>query len=114
METSFSDYDDFEKETAFNKGEEKGLNITLKKRLVLIGPITEAGQTEGRAVARNLLIDSFKAMQAYQLITLPDEKEAEALKQSDVNIKTVLSHLLTQGGLVKKLPVFFAAFLKRL
>src|SRR4030066_1532006 len=51
-------YDDFEKETAFNKGEEKGLNITLKKRLVLIGPITEAGKTEGRGVERNLLIDS--------------------------------------------------------
>ena len=99
-------YDDFEKETAFNKGEEKGLNITLKKRLVLIGPITEAGQTEGRAVARNLLIDSFKTMQAYQLITLPDEKEAEVLKQSDVNIKTVLSHLLTQGGKDIKLKEF--------
>ncbi len=99
-------YDDFEKEMVFSKGEEKGLNITLKKRLVLIGPITEAGQTEGRAVARNLLIDSFKTMQAYQLITLPDEKEAEALKQSDVNIKTVLSHLLTQGGKDIKLKEF--------
>jgi tetratricopeptide (TPR) repeat protein len=90
-------YDDFEKETAFNKGEEKGLNITLKKRLALLGPITEAGQTEGRAVARNHLIDSFKGMQAYQLIALAEEKEAEALKQYNVNLKAVLSHLLPQA-----------------
>ncbi|MBI5181403.1 MAG: PEGA domain-containing protein [Nitrospirae bacterium] len=99
-------YDDFEKEMAFNKGEEKGLNITLKKRLVLIGPITEAGQTEGRAVARNLLIDSFKDLQAYQLIALTEDKEAEVLKQADVNIKTVLSHLLMQGGKDIKLKEF--------
>jgi tetratricopeptide (TPR) repeat protein len=90
-------YDDFEKETAFNKGEEKGLNITLKKRLVLIGPITEAGQTEGRAVARNLLTDSFKDMQAYQLIALTEEKEAEALKQYNISLSSVLSYLLPQA-----------------
>ncbi len=106
VKISRKNYDDFEKEMVFNKGEEKGLNITLKKRLVLIGPITEAGQTEGRGVARNLLIDSFKDMQAYQLITLPDEKEAEALKQFDINIKTVLSHLLPQGGKEIKLKDF--------
>ncbi|MBI5180515.1 MAG: PEGA domain-containing protein [Nitrospirae bacterium] len=90
-------YDDFEKEVVFNKGEEKGLNITLKKRLALIGPITEAGQTEGRAVARNLLIDSFKDMQAYQLIALAEEKEAEALKQYNISIRSVLSYLLPQA-----------------
>lgn len=95
---SKKNYDDFEKDTAFNKGEEKRLNITLKKRLVLIGPITEAGQTEGRAVARNLLIDNLKDMQAYQLITLPEEKDGEALKQSNINIKSVSSHLLPTVG----------------
>ncbi len=87
-------YDDFEKETVFNKGEEKGLNITLKKRLALLGPITEAGQTEGRAVARNLLIDSFKDMKVYQLIALTEEKEAEALKQYNISVGSVLSYLL--------------------
>ncbi|MEK6678615.1 MAG: PEGA domain-containing protein [Nitrospirota bacterium] len=90
-------YDDFEKETAFNKGEEKGLNITLKKRLALLGPITETGQTEGRAVARNLLIDSFKSMQTYQLIALAEEKEAEALKQYNISLSSVMSYLLPQA-----------------
>ena len=90
-------YDDFEKEIVFNKGEEKGLNITLKKRLALLGPITEAGQTEGRAVARNLLIDSFKEMQAYQLIALTEEKEAEALKQYNISLSSVMSYLLPQA-----------------
>ena len=36
-------------------------------------------------------------MQAYQLIALPEEKEAEALKQYNINLKAVLSHLLPQA-----------------
>ncbi len=93
LKISKKGYDDLVKELAFNKGEEKALTTALKKRVVLLGPLTEKDQQAGAATAKNLIIETLRDLPFHQLITVPEEKEAELLGQYSITLAALTDHL---------------------